>query len=68
MKKTFTTQFNRSEKSIRDVNCVKFTAPSKVKASLSYAVDINTIYQQYSQTGKLPLNGTHPYYSKLKQT
>lgn len=33
MSKTFTTAYNRTQKSIKDVNCVKFTAPSKVKAS-----------------------------------
>ena len=64
MKKTFTTQFNRSVDSIRDVNCVEFVAPSQVKESLSYATDINTIYDQYCKTGRLPLNGQQPIYDE----
>lgn len=63
-KKTFTTQFNRSVDSIRDVNCVEFVAPSHVKDSLSYATDINTIYDQYCKTSRLPLNGQHPIYDE----
>lgn len=64
MKKTFTTAFNRTDNSIRDCNVVKFTAPSKVKKSLSYAVDINTIYENYCNTGRLPLNGQQPIYDE----
>lgn len=64
MKKTFTTAFNRSEKSIRDCNVVKFTKPSMVKQSLSYATDINAIYDSYCKTGKLPLNGQQPLYDE----
>lgn len=63
-KQTFTTAFNRSTASVKDVNCKKFTSPSKVKQSLSYAVDINTIYDQYCKTGKLPLNGQRPIYDE----
>lgn len=64
MKKTFTTAYNRTEKSIRDVSTVEFTKPSKVKQSLSYAVDINTIYDNFCKTGKLPLNGQQPLYDE----
>lgn len=64
MKKTFTTAFNRTEKSVRDVSTVEFTKPSKVKQSLSYAVDINTIYDNFCKTGKLPLNGQKPLYDE----
>lgn len=65
MKKvTFTTQFNRSPESIMNVSTVEFKEPSKVKESLSYAVDINTIYDSYCQTGKLPLNGNQPIYDE----
>lgn len=63
-KKTFTTAYNRNIESIRDVNCVKFAEPSKVKQSLSYAVDINTIYDNYCKTGRLPLNGQKPLYDE----
>lgn len=63
-KPTFTTAFTRDAKMIRDINCVKFTAPNKVKKSLSYATDINTIYNQYTYTGKLPLNGATPIYDE----
>lgn len=61
---TFTTAFNRTVKSIRDVNVQKFTEPSKVKESLAYCTDINKIYEKYVQTGKLPLNGQHPIYDE----
>lgn len=65
MKKvTFTTQFNRSPESIMNVSTVEFKAPSKVKESLSYAVDINTIYDSYCKTGRLPLNGNKPIYDE----
>lgn len=63
MKKvTFTTQYNRTPDSIMNVSTVEFKEPSKVKESLSYAVDINTIYDSYCKTGKLPLNGNQPIY------
>lgn len=65
MKKvTFTTQFNRTPESIMNVSTVEFKEPSKVKESLSYAVDINTIYDNYCKTGKLPLNGNQPIYDE----
>lgn len=65
MKKiTFTTQYTRTPESIRDINVVKFDKPSMVKESLSYAVDINTIYENYCKTGKLPLNGQQPIYDE----
>lgn len=65
MKKvTFTTQYNRSPESIMNVSTVEFKAPSKVKESLSYAVDINTIYDSYCKTGRLPLNGNQPIYDE----
>lgn len=63
-KPTFTTAFTREPKTIRDVSCVEFTAPNKVKRSLSYATDINTIYRQYTATGKLPLNNAQPIYDE----
>ena len=63
-KYAFITQFNRSCEDIRDIGCVKFTKPSQVKESLSYAVDINTIYDNYCKTGKLPLNGNQPIYDE----
>lgn len=63
-KKVFITAFNRSVESIRDVNIQKFTTPSKVKQSLSYATDINHIYDQYCKTGRLPLNGAQPLYDE----
>lgn len=63
-KQTFTTAFNRTIKSIRDCNVVKFEKPSKVKQSLAYAVDINTIYDNYCKTGRLPLNGQQPVYDE----
>ena len=65
MKKvTFTTQYNRTPESIMNVSTVEFKEPSKVKESLSYAVDINTIYDNYCRTGKLPLNGNQPIYDE----
>ena len=63
-KKVFTTTFNRSVESIRDVNVIEFKSPSKVKKSLSYATDINHIYDQYCKTGRLPLNGVQPIYDE----
>ena len=65
MKKyTFKTQFTRTDSDIRDCNLVKFTKPSMVKESLSYATDINTIYENYCKTGKVPLNGKEPIYDE----
>lgn len=61
---TFITQFNRNLDSIRNTGVVEFTAPSKVKESLTYATDINTIYQNYCKTGHLPLNGQRPIYDE----
>lgn len=61
---TFTTAFNRTIESIRDVNVQKFTEPSKVKQSLAYCTDINQIYEQFVQTRKLPLNGQQPIYDE----
>lgn len=61
---TFTTQFNRTPESVRKVNTVEFLEPSKVKQSLSYATDINTIYDNYCKTGRLPLNGNKPIYDE----
>lgn len=61
---TFTTQFNRTPESVRQVNTVEFVEPSKVKQSLSYATDINTIYENYCKSGKLPLNGNQPIYDE----
>lgn len=63
-KVTFITQFTRTPSSIRDCSVVEFKEPSKVKESLSYAVDINTIYDNYCRTGKLPLNGQQPIYDE----
>lgn len=63
-KKVFTTAFNRSAESIRDVNVKEFKSPSKVKKSLAYATDINQIYDQYCKTGRLPLNGAQPIYDE----
>lgn len=63
-KKVFTTAFNRSAESIRDVGVQKFTSPSKVKKSLAYATDINQIYDQYCKIGRLPLNGAQPLYDE----
>lgn len=64
MKKTFTTAFNRSAESIRDISVTKFNSPSKVKKSLSYATDINKIYEELCKTGKAPLNGATPIYDE----
>lgn len=65
MKKyTFKTQFTRLDSEIRDSNIVKFEKPSMVKESLSYATDINTIYDNYCKTGKVPLNGKKPIYDE----
>lgn len=61
---TFTTQFTRSPESIKNSNLVEFKKPSMVKKSLSYAVDINTIYENYCKTGKVPLNGNQPIYDE----
>lgn len=61
---TFTTQFTRDCDSIRDCNVVEFKKASMVKESLSYATDINTIYENYCKTGKLPLNGQQPLYDE----
>lgn len=61
---TFITQFNRTPESVRNVNTVKFVEPSNVKQSLSYATDINTIYDNYCKTGRLPLNGNQPIYDE----
>lgn len=61
---TFITQFTRDCDSIRDCNVVEFKKPSMVKESLSYATDINTIYENYCKTGKLPLNGQQPIYDE----
>lgn len=61
---TFITQYTRTPESIRDTNVVEFKQPSMVKESLSYAVDINTIYDNYCKTGKLPLNGQQPIYDE----
>lgn len=65
MKKyTFKTQYTRTDSDIRDCNLVKFKKPSMVKESLSYATDINTIYDNYCKTGKVPLNGKQPIYDE----
>lgn len=65
MKKcTFKTQYTRTDSDIRDCNLVKFEKPSMVKESLSYATDINTIYDNYCKTGKVPLNGKQPIYDE----
>lgn len=63
-KNTFITQFTRTPNSITNVGLIEFTKPSKVKESLSYATDINTIYDNYCKTGKLPLNGNQPIYDE----
>ncbi|UPW41247.1 internal scaffolding protein [Sigmofec virus UA08Rod_4769] len=62
-KPTFITQYNRPSSTIFS-SCVEFKEPSKVKTSLSYATDINTIYENYCKTGKLPLNGQQPVYDE----
>lgn len=61
---TFITQFNRSPETICKSGAIEFNEPSKVKESLSYAVDINTIYDNYCKIGKLPLNGNQPVYDE----
>lgn len=61
---TFITQFNRDVSQIQKANVVKFDKPSKVKQSLSYATDINTIYDNYCRTGRVPLNGNQPIYDE----
>lgn len=58
----FFTQFTRSSSDIREVSVVNYTFPSKVKSSLGYAVDINTIYDSYCRREKLPLNGLQPIF------
>lgn len=63
-KLVFNTAYNRNLDFIRDVGTVEFTAPNKVKKSLSYAVDINTIYDNFCKTSKLPLNGRQPLYDE----
>lgn len=60
----FVTPFTRKLSSIRDVNVKEFTAPNKVARSLSYATDINVIYDNYVRTNKLPLNGRQPIYDE----
>lgn len=61
-KPTFTTQFNRNAEKTMKISTVKFEKPSMVKKSLAYATDINTIYDNYCRTGRLPLNGNQPIY------
>ncbi len=61
---TFITQFTRDLSSTKKADCVEFKEPSKVKQSLSYATDINTIYENYCRTGKVPLNGNQPIYDE----
>lgn len=63
-KYTFKTPYSRDISSIRDVSLIEFKEPSQVKESLSYAVDINTIYNNYCKTGRLPLNGQQPIYDE----
>ena len=63
-KNTFITQFNRVISATQNADCVEFKAPSKVKQSLSYATDINTIYENYCRTGRVPLNGNQPIYDE----
>lgn len=62
-KSTFITQYNRTPESVYG-QTVQFKEPSKVKESLSYATDINTIYENYCKTGKVPLNGNQPIYDE----
>lgn len=62
MSKKFITQFTRSTDSVRKTNVVKFTQPSKVVKSLSYATSIKSIYDNYCHSGNLPLNGNKPIY------
>ena len=61
---TFITQYSRTPEQVRNFSVVEFKEPSKVKESLSYAVNINTIYENYCKTGKLPLNGQRPIYNE----
>lgn len=61
---TFITQFSRDLAKTQKADCVEFKEPSKVKQSLSYATDINTIYENYCKTGKVPLNGNQPIYDE----
>jgi hypothetical protein len=63
-KNAFITQFNRVMSATQKADCVEFKEPSKVKQSLSYATDINTIYENYCRTGKVPLNGNQPIYDE----
>ena len=63
-KNTFITQFNRVMSATQKADCVEFKEPSKVKQSLSYATDINTIYENYCRTGRVPLNGNQPIYDE----
>lgn len=63
-KNTFITQFNRVMSTTQKADCVEFKEPSKVKQSLSYATDINTIYENYCRTGRVPLNGNQPIYDE----
>lgn len=63
-KNAFITQFNRVISATQKADCVEFKEPSKVKQSLSYATDINTIYENYCRTGKVPLNGNQPIYDE----
>lgn len=63
-KNTFITQFNRVMSATQKADCVDFKEPSKVKQSLSYATDINTIYENYCRTGRVPLNGNQPIYDE----
>lgn len=61
---TFITQFSRDLAKTQKADCVEFNEPSKVKQSLSYATDINTIYENYCKTGRVPLNGNQPIYDE----
>ena len=61
---TFITQFTRQLSDSQKADCVEFKEPSKVKQSLSYATDINTIYENYCRTGRVPLNGNQPIYDE----
>ena len=63
-KNTFITQFNRVMSATQKADCVEFKEPSMVKQSLSYATDINTIYENYCRTGRVPLNGNQPIYDE----
>lgn len=63
-KNAFITQFNRVMSATKKADCVEFKEPSKVKQSLSYATDINTIYENYCRTGRVPLNGNQPIYDE----